>query len=137
MIPRLTLNPEKDKNAVHSKCSKNSREAIVIQERRRHRLYLTRNTEYHLRGEEVVGVRDRKSGQWLNKHKALRARLMGCWDRVNKIFPSPMRGGRLHLVSSSTEILTSPLMSVQRPHIQDPEGYISNCWSGEIVVNVA
>ncbi len=41
-------------------------------ERRQHVLYVTQNTEYHLRGAECVGVRDLWSGHWREDHPAER-----------------------------------------------------------------
>ena len=37
-------------------------------ERRRHRLFVTQNTEYHLREQLCVGVRDLWSGRWRDDH---------------------------------------------------------------------
>ena len=53
-------------------------------ERRRHRVYVTRNTEYHLRDNVCVAVRDRQSSRWRTAHIALRLRLEG----GVKIFPN-------------------------------------------------
>ena len=46
-------------------------------ERRRHRVYVTKNTEYHFRDGFCVAVRDRQSGDFLPGHLALRKRLHG------------------------------------------------------------
>ena len=46
-------------------------------ERRRHRVYVTRNTEYHFRDGFCVAVRDRRSGDFLPGHLAIRRRLHG------------------------------------------------------------
>ena len=46
-------------------------------ERRRHRVYLTRNTEYHLRDGFCVAVRDRRTGDFLQGHLALQRRVHG------------------------------------------------------------
>ena len=40
-------------------------------ERRRHRAYVTRNTEYHFRDDVCVAVRDVKSRKWLVSHLAV------------------------------------------------------------------
>ena len=40
-------------------------------ERRRHHLFVTRNTEYHLRDNVVVAVRDRQSKRWCEGHIAV------------------------------------------------------------------
>ena len=44
-------------------------------ERRKHRLFVTQNTEYHLREETCVGVRDLWSGRWREDHPAVGRRL--------------------------------------------------------------
>ena len=44
--------------------------------RRRHRVFKTKHTEYHLRNDECVGVRDRGSGLWILDHAALRLRAL-------------------------------------------------------------
>jgi hypothetical protein len=45
------------------------------QDRRRHRVYVTRNTEYHFRDGYCVAVRDRRTGDFLHGHLALRRRI--------------------------------------------------------------
>src|SRR4051795_11331319 len=47
------------------------------EERRQHRVYVTRNTEYHFRGETCIAVRDRKSGRFLQSHLAVQRTLSG------------------------------------------------------------
>lgn len=46
-------------------------------ERRRHRRFITRNTEYHLRDEACVAVRCRNTGAWISDHPALGTLLAG------------------------------------------------------------
>lgn len=46
-------------------------------ERRRHRVYVTRNTEYHLRDGICVAVRDRVSGRFRPSHSALSRKVEG------------------------------------------------------------
>ncbi len=46
-------------------------------ERRRHRLIVTRNTEYHLRDDVCVAVRDRSSKRWCEGHLAVALRCEG------------------------------------------------------------
>lgn len=46
-------------------------------DRRIHRVYLTKNTEYHLRRDVCVAVRDRCSGAWISNHAALHRRVSG------------------------------------------------------------
>ena len=49
-------------------------------ERRIHRIFVTRNSEYHVRRNVCVGVRDRRSGEWLAGHMAF------YWDRLDAWF---------------------------------------------------
>ena len=46
-------------------------------DRRRHRVYVTRNTEYHIRDGICVAVRDRKSRSFRAAHIALNLRMEG------------------------------------------------------------
>jgi len=46
-------------------------------DRRRHRLIVTRNTEYHLRDGVCVAVRDRSTKRWCEGHLALSLRCEG------------------------------------------------------------
>ena len=46
-------------------------------ERRRRRVYVTRNTEYHTFDYVCIGVRDRTRGSWCEGHSALRRRIEG------------------------------------------------------------
>ena len=46
-------------------------------ERRRHRVFVTRNTEYHFRDGLCVAVRDRHTGEWLADHAALQRSISG------------------------------------------------------------
>ena len=46
-------------------------------ERRRHKVYITRNTEYHVRDGICVAVRDRRSRSFRGAHVALNLKLEG------------------------------------------------------------
>ncbi len=46
-------------------------------ERRQHRLVVTRNTEYHLKGDVCVAVRDRGTKRWCEGHLAVARRVEG------------------------------------------------------------
>jgi hypothetical protein len=89
-------------------------------DRRRHRVYVTRNTEYHFRDGLCVAVRDRRTGQFMQGHLALRGRI----DAGIKFFdngsmaPStgePRPGESLYFASEGRDLVTSPLESVERP----------------------
>jgi len=101
----------------------------VHHERRRHRVFSTRFTEYHLRDDECVGVRDIQSGDWSRDHAALRLRAvqippMG-QDRL-------WVGRRLQFWGRYADVLTSPVQATGRPQRSFVEGYISKVVSGEI-----
>jgi hypothetical protein len=89
-------------------------------ERRRHRVYVTRNTEYHFRDGLCVAVRDRRTGQFMQGHSALAGRI----DAGIKFFdngaiaPSagePRPGESLYFASDGRDLVTSPLEAVGRP----------------------
>jgi hypothetical protein len=89
-------------------------------ERRRHRVYVTRNTEYHFRDDLCVAVRDRRTGQFVRGHSALSGRI----DAGIKFFdngciaPSPgepRAGECLYFASDGRDLVTSPLEAVERP----------------------
>ena len=46
-------------------------------DRRQHRTIVTRNTEYHLKGEVCVAVRDRSTKRWAEGHLAVAKRVEG------------------------------------------------------------
>ncbi|HVY49609.1 MAG TPA: hypothetical protein VHB21_27135 [Minicystis sp.] len=98
-------------------------------ERRRHRVYVTRNTEYHTRDGICVAVRDRKSNAFRTAHIALALKVEG----GVKIYPngacvpnvqSPGEGDAIfftHVTSDGEErqIVTSRLEKVDRPPKRD------------------
>ena len=103
-----------------------------MRERRRHKMIVTRNREYHFRNDECVGVRDRKTGRWVRRHLALRANLVGFLDRRHRIWKSPIQNGRLQLISRRGCVLTSPLIDIFRPDKNDILQYTSLCKAGMI-----
>ena len=89
-------------------------------ERRRHRVYVTRNTEYHFRDGFCIAVRDRRSGDFLPGHLAVKRRLHGGL----KFFPNgaivpnpgdPRPGEALYFAAEGRDLVTSPLEKVERP----------------------
>jgi hypothetical protein len=91
-----------------------------VPERRRHRVYVTRNTEYHFRDGLCVAVRDRRSGDFLNGHLAIQRKLHGGL----KFFPNgaivpnagdPSPGEALYFAAEGRDLVTSPLERVERP----------------------
>lgn len=101
----------------------------MLENRRRHRMFVTRNTEYHLRADECVGVRDRQTGEWFRDHAALRLRAV-------KLPPMGQGqhwlGRRIQFWGSSADVLTSEIIEVKRPEKFCLEHYISLQKAGEI-----
>lgn len=98
-------------------------------ERRRHRLYRTRNTDYFLRDRECVGVRDRATGCWLRHHVALR---MVAAELPDALEQPPEHGLRLNFVGACDDLVTSPLESIERPALHTVVYYVSHARSGVI-----
>jgi len=93
-------------------------------ERRRHRVFVTRNTEYHCRDGVCVAVRDRRTRQFVETHAALGKHVSGGL-RFNQ-------NGGIESASASTDlqlgeqvcfssddndrsVITSPLSAIERP----------------------
>ncbi|MGC6416849.1 MAG: hypothetical protein ACON3Z_07015 [Bradymonadia bacterium] len=87
-------------------------------ERRKHRLFVTQNTEYHLREETCVGVRDLWSGRWREDHPAVGRRLFGAVipgpDGLEQI-GEPSVNCLLWFENGENDILTSRLTAITRP----------------------
>jgi hypothetical protein len=97
-------------------------------ERRRHRVYVTRNTEYHFRDGFCVAVRDRRTGDFLHGHLALQRRVHGGlkFFESGAIAPNPgdpRPGESLYFASEGRDLVTSPLESVERPPRELVEAY--------------
>jgi hypothetical protein len=97
-------------------------------ERRRHRVYVTRNTEYHFRDGFCVAVRDRRTGEYLQGHLALHRRVQGGLKFFDNggIAPNagdPRPGESLYFASDGRDLVTSPLEGVERPELQVVNGY--------------
>lgn len=97
-------------------------------ERRRHRVYLTRNTEYHFRDGFCVAVRDRRTGDFLLGHLALQRRVEGGIKFFGDggIAPNagePREGESLFFSSDGRDLVTSPLEAVARPAKEVVEAY--------------
>lgn len=94
--------------------------AEPITERRIHRVFVTRNTEYHVRRDVCVGVRDRRTGEWLRAHLAIRNRIQGAlrFNREGGITPNngaPTVGESLFFQAAGRDLVTSAIVAVDRP----------------------
>ena len=97
-------------------------------DRRRHRVYVTKNTEYHFRDGFCVAVRDRRTGDYLHGHLALRRRIHGGLKFYlnGAIVPNagePRVGEALYFASGGRDLVTSPLEGVERPSKAIVEAY--------------
>lgn len=97
-------------------------------ERRIHKVFVTRNTEYHVRRNLCVGVRDRRSGEWLRAHLALRCQLSGAlrFSRDGGVEPkhgNPAVGESLFFQAAGRDLVTSTVVCVERPERQIVEQY--------------
>ena len=89
-------------------------------DRRIHKVFITRNTEYHVRKGTCVGVRDRESGEWLHTHFAVKRSIVG----AIKFFDSgamtaspglPRVGESMYFEDLGRDLVTSSVVSVERP----------------------
>lgn len=97
-------------------------------ERRRRKVYLTRNTEYHFLGDVCVAVRHRDSGHWRIAHVALRRTLSGCvsFSESGELQPKPAPpavGDALFFATKGADVITSVLIGVGRPLPQTIAAY--------------
>lgn len=97
-------------------------------ERRRRRVFLTRNTEYHFVDDVCVAVRHRDSGHWRMAHVALQRRLSGCvtFGAEGEVHPKtsqPQIGDALFFATDGADVITSALTAVGRPLPQTIASY--------------
>lgn len=97
--------------------------------RRQHRMFETQHTEYHLRLDECVGVRDKSSGEWYRDHPALRLHAIQIPTMDGD---SEWLGRRLQFWGEFDDVTTSPVIRVQRPARESLDGYVSLARAGEI-----
>lgn len=99
-------------------------------DRRRHRLFRTRNTDYFLRGAECVGVRDRATGCWVRNHAALRMTALEVPGVTED--GEAWVGRRLNFWGRGEDLVTSPLEAIERPALHTVVYYVSHTRSGII-----
>jgi hypothetical protein len=102
-------------------------------DRRRHRVYVTRNTEYHLRDGVCVAVRDRMSNRFRPAHIALNLKLQGGVKMFDNgaVVPNvaePRVGDAIFFTLPSIDghdrqIVTSRVEKIDRPAKRDVQLY--------------
>jgi hypothetical protein len=101
---------------------------MVGTERRIHRVFVTRNTEYHTRRDVCIAVRDRRSGEWLHGHLALRQRVHGGLKFTHSggiltHLGTPSIGESIFFHADGRDLVTSPVLSIERPTIEVVRSY--------------
>jgi len=109
-------------------------------ERRKNRVFVTKNTEYHFQGDQCVAVRDRRSSKWLWSHLAMGRRLSGGvhFHKNGTAVPvakAPQIGQALYFAYEGRELITSAVCSLERPSRDLVANYAPNP-SGEPVMVV-
>jgi len=90
-------------------------------DRRRHKVYVTHNTEYHTRDGICLAVRDRRTGQWDASHRALGHKMCGALHTPRSATELPYNdvpqpgdqvvfdnGKQHHVITSELERVTRP-----------------------------
>lgn len=100
----------------------------IGRERRIHQVFVTRNTEYHVRRNQCVGVRDARSGEWMQGHLALRSRVSGgltflAEGGVRATDGVPSVGESVFFVANGRDLVTSPIVRIERPVREIVEQY--------------
>ena len=81
-----------------------------------YRVFLTRNTEYHVRGHVCIGVRDRHSGQWCADHPAVaRPIAQAVMDQRGRLsaIHVPNLGEALEFELEGQALRTSPVIEIE------------------------
>ena len=97
-------------------------------ERRKHKVFVTRQSEYHLKDNQVLVVRHRRTGIWLRSHEAVKGSLCGSIRfSAEALVPNtgrPREGESLCFQNGrDLEIITSPLLAVRRATKEEAELY--------------
>jgi hypothetical protein len=104
-------------------------------ERRRHQVFITRNTEYHLRDEICVAVRDRNARRFRPAHIAINLKLQGSVRvQPNGVAvpepSSPHVGAAIFFAQPDgdgweRQVVTSRVERIERPSKRDVQLYPS------------
>ncbi len=98
-------------------------------ERRIHRVYVTRNTEYHVRAGVCVGVRDRQNASWSEVHPALGRTLEGVLRYqgagVIPVLDEPRVGDAIYFRHGERDLVTSRVPRIERPRLELVKSYAS------------
>jgi hypothetical protein len=89
-------------------------------ERRIHKVFVTRNTEYYVREQRCVAVRDRASGDWVRNHFAVDRAVVGAIRYLDsgELFAAPglpRVGESMYFEDVGRDLVTSAVVAVERP----------------------
>lgn len=99
-------------------------------DRRLHKVFVTQNTEYHLRDRVCVGVRDLWTGHWRTAHPAVGKHLFGALRPGPKgleALDQPQVDSMLWFENGENDILTSRLTTMTRPPKRVVDQYAQAC----------
>jgi hypothetical protein len=96
-------------------------------ERRIHRVYVTRNTEYHVRAGRCVAVRDREGARWCDDHPAIGRSLEGALRYqglgVLPVLEEPRIGDAIYFREGERDLVTSRVQRIERPELAVVSSY--------------
>jgi hypothetical protein len=80
-------------------------------------VFITRNTEYHVRAGRVIAVRSLDTGAWIENHDALHMEVRGHIqpDAAVPLPGPPSAGERFYLAGGGRDVVTSTVSSIERP----------------------
>ena len=80
-----------------------------------YRVFLTRNSEYHVESHVCVGVRDRRTGLWIQNHPAIRRALMNAVAANGgyQAMSLPCLGERLEFDVDGAALRTSAVLDIE------------------------
>jgi|SRR5689334_22835589 hypothetical protein len=89
-------------------------------ERRIHKVFVTRNTEYFVRERRCVAVRDRSTGAWVRDHFAVSRAIMGTiryldGGELSAGAGLPKIGESMYFEEPGRDLVTSAVVAVERP----------------------
>jgi hypothetical protein len=80
-----------------------------------YRIFLTRNSEYHVEKFVCVGVRDRRTGTWVENHPALKRALLSTVAANGNLqaISTPCLGERLEFDCDGASLRTSVVLDIE------------------------
>lgn len=86
-------------------------------DRRKHQMFVTSRTEYHVAGGVCVAVRDLRDGSWVSSHPALGSTLVMAigFDEQRGLLANRGRPQIGEKLCFSADVVTSPVRDIGRP----------------------